>query len=106
MGAGEQSEHLQPCGRSPTTTDQTTHEELVEAVRDELAHWPIGTGYYRATVGVDEAGEMVQPVLDALAQRLPETLAEYAMDGYHHGYVAAIEDVRRLLTGGDDRGSP
>lgn len=37
-----------------------------ETVRDELAGWPIGSGYYQTTVGTDEAREMARAVLALL----------------------------------------
>lgn len=38
----------------------------VEEIRDELAGWPIGSGYYITMVSVDEAREMGQAVLALL----------------------------------------
>lgn len=40
-----------------------------ERIRDELAGWTIGSGYYSTMVGVDEAGEMADAVLAALGLR-------------------------------------
>ena len=37
-----------------------------ERIRDELAGWIIGSGYYSTTVNVDEAGEMADAVIAAL----------------------------------------
>ena len=37
-----------------------------ERIRDELAGWTIGSGYYSTTVNVDEAGEMADAVIAAL----------------------------------------
>ena len=44
-------------------------EQLFEAIRDELAGWPIGSGYYAAQVAVHEAGEMADAVLNMLPDR-------------------------------------
>ena len=44
-------------------------EQLFEAIRDELADWPIGSGYYVTKVAVHEAGEMADAVLTLLSQR-------------------------------------
>lgn len=37
-----------------------------ERIRDELAGWTIGSGYYSMMVDVDEAGEMADAVLAVL----------------------------------------
>ena len=37
-----------------------------EQIRDELAGWTIGSGYYSTMVNVDEAGEMADAVIAAL----------------------------------------
>ena len=42
-------------------------DEAREAVRDELAHTTIGAGYYSTAVGIDEARDMADEVLAALA---------------------------------------
>jgi hypothetical protein len=42
--------------------------ELVEKVRDVLAGWPIGNGYYGTKVGTDEALGMAREALDAIAE--------------------------------------
>ena len=44
-------------------------EQLFETIRDELAGWPIGSGYYATKVAVHEAGEMADAVLTRLSQR-------------------------------------
>ena len=41
----------------------------VEEVRDELAGWPIGSGYYQTKIGPDEAREMAQAVLALLSSQ-------------------------------------
>jgi len=43
--------------------------ELREAIRDVLAGWPIGSGYYSTAVGVDEAWEMADAVMQMLSER-------------------------------------
>lgn len=35
----------------------------LEAIRDELAGWPIGSGYYQTKVSVDEAREMAEALV-------------------------------------------
>jgi len=46
-----------------------------EAVRDEIAGHPIGSGYYGTAVSVDEAGE----IADAVLALLPETTTEWGV---------------------------
>ena len=41
-------------------------EQLFETIRDELAGWPIGSGYYATRVAVHEAGEMADAILERL----------------------------------------
>lgn len=41
-------------------------DELRDRIADELAGHQIGTGYYAASVGMDEAREMAQAVIDEL----------------------------------------
>ena len=43
--------------------------ELREAIRDVLAGWPIGSGYYTSKVAVHEAGEMADAVMQMLSER-------------------------------------
>ena len=40
-------------------------DEAVEAARDELAGWQIGSGYYATQVAVDEALDMARAALEA-----------------------------------------
>lgn len=40
-------------------------EAEVEAARDALSGWPIGTGYYATAVGVDDAADMARAALRA-----------------------------------------
>lgn len=42
-----------------------------ETLRDALAGWPIGRGYYQTTVAADEAGEMADAVLALLRGETP-----------------------------------
>ena len=42
-----------------------------ETLRDALAGWPIGRGYYQTTVAADEAGEMADAVLGLLRGETP-----------------------------------
>lgn len=67
----------------PDRHAQPAPDALREAVRDELAHWPIGSGYYSTSVALDEAGEMADAVLavvakhrDAEVERLREQAQE------------------------------
>lgn len=48
--------------------DAPTGEHIREAVRDELAHWPIDSGYYATRVDIDEASEMANAVLAVVAK--------------------------------------
>ena len=41
-------------------------DELRDRIADELAGHQIGAGYYAASVGMDEAREMAQAVIDDL----------------------------------------
>lgn len=43
----------------------TPIERAVEAARDVIAGWPIGSGYYGTTVGVGEAWEIARELADA-----------------------------------------
>lgn len=43
--------------------------DLWEAIRDELAGWPIGSGYYATQIAVHEAGEMADAILNMLPGR-------------------------------------
>ena len=43
--------------------------DLWEAIRDELAGWPIGSGYYATKVAVHEAGEMADALLTTFSGR-------------------------------------
>jgi hypothetical protein len=49
-----------------TTAEGPDREALRDLIRDELAHWPIGSGYYSTTVGTDEARDMADAVLALL----------------------------------------
>ena len=51
----------------------TDRDEMVRVVRDEIAGWPIGSGYYATSVSVDEAREMAAAVVGALAEQIGET---------------------------------
>ena len=44
-------------------------EQLFETIRDELAGWPIGSGYDTTRVAVHEAGEMADAVMQMLSER-------------------------------------
>jgi len=60
-----------------------------EAVRDELAGTPIGTGYYSTAVGIDEAHDMADEVLDALAPFVADRERQAAARAlYHASHVA------------------
>lgn len=43
--------------------------EIWETIRDVLAGWPIGSGYYTSQVAVHEAGEMADAVMQMLSER-------------------------------------
>ena len=49
---------------------------LIEVLRDELAGWPIGSGYYGTQVGTDEAREMAHAALPVIAAGLLAPLRE------------------------------
>lgn len=70
-----------------------------EAVRDELAHTTIGSGYYAMSVGVDEAREMADEVLAALAPFVAAREAQAAAKALRDA-AAALE-----LPKADDRWS-
>ncbi len=42
-------------------------ESMRDLIRDELAGWPIGSGYYATAVSVEDAREMADAVLAVLA---------------------------------------
>lgn len=52
------------------TTTPTTEAELVDRITDELAQWPIGSGYYQTAVSTDEAREMAAAILTELRPHL------------------------------------
>lgn len=53
--------------------------QVIAAVADEIAHHPIGSGYYTTTVSTDEAREIAETVLTFLAER-PDLLATLRPD--------------------------
>ena len=84
-------------------------DEEREAVRDELAHTTIGAGYYSTAVSIDEARDMADEVLAALAPHVAALVrAERAaaLRDARDAYPAMLRDmvsrgsVRRWL---DDR---
>lgn len=52
-------------------------DSIRDRLRDELAGWPIGSGYYLTTVSVDEARDMADAVL-AVLRDLPDDVIERA----------------------------
>ena len=86
--------------------------EHVEALRDEIGGWPIGSGYYATRVGTDEAREIAEhlltstdpAVLDAMqdalvrANRIAE---ERETETYYDGFERPILETRtntRIVT--------
>lgn len=55
----------QECACARLTADLPITDEAVEAARDELAGWQIGSGYYATQVAVDEALDMARAALEA-----------------------------------------
>ena len=53
---------------------------LIEVLRDELAGWPVGSGYYGTQVGTDEAREMAHAALPVIARELLAPLRELHAD--------------------------
>lgn len=51
-----------PATLAPSAGQDT--ERLRDEVRDGIAGWPIGSGYYGTTVGIDEAGDIADELLD------------------------------------------
>ena len=49
-------------------------DDLRDRIADELAGHQIGTGYYATSVGMDEAREMAQAVIDALGLVVERTV--------------------------------
>ena len=49
-------------------------DDLRDRIADELAGHQIGTGYYAASVGMDEAREMAQAVIDDLGLVVERTV--------------------------------
>ena len=49
-------------------------DELRDRIADELAGHPIGTGYYATSVGMDEAREMAQAVIEDLGLIVERTV--------------------------------
>jgi len=41
-----------------------TKEQVIELIRDEIAGWPIGEGYYQTTIGVFTARDLAEGVYD------------------------------------------
>ena len=64
-----------------------------EAVRDEIAGHPIGSGYYATTVGVDEAAEIADAVLSLLPGRSEaEVKAESKAEAWDEGAIFGIRN--------------
>ena len=53
-------------GQTCEVVEVSEIDVMRERIRDELAGWIIGSGYYSTTVNVDEAGEMADAVIAAL----------------------------------------
>lgn len=49
-------------------------DDLRDRIADELAGHPIGAGYYATSVGIDEAREMAQAVIDDLGLVVERTV--------------------------------
>ena len=56
----------------PDTPAPAPSDEDREALRDALAGWAVGSGYYATQVGTDEAGEMADAILAAGWTRSPQ----------------------------------
>lgn len=90
-----------------------SRDALIERVRDELAGWPIGSGYYGVTVGIDEAQEMAAAVVDAVLSTAADDLDAMYCDagvsvreennGYMYGediaYLEGVEAAQRRVRG-------
>lgn len=66
-------------------------EQLFETIRDELAGWPIGSGYYATKVAVHEAGEMADAVLALLPGRSEAEVKAEALEE-----AASVYDVAQI----------
>ena len=53
-------------GQTCEGVEMSEIDVMRERIRDELAGWTIGSGYYSTMVNVDEAGEMADAVIAAL----------------------------------------
>lgn len=56
---------------------------LRDLIRDELAGWPIASGYYSTAVSVDDARDMADAVLAVLADP-PADVFERALDMFRN----------------------
>lgn len=41
-----------------------TEQEEREALRDDIAYWPIGSGYYQTSIGIDEARDIADHLVE------------------------------------------
>lgn len=81
-----------------------------EALRDIIAHWPIGSGYYTTSVGIDEAREIADAILTdflpAYTERIRaeqrETDAQIAASNLDRPWVASETpgDIARAIRAG------
>ena len=53
-------------GQTCEVVEMNEIDVMRERIRDELAGWTIGSGYYSTMVNVDEACEMADAVIAAL----------------------------------------
>lgn len=51
-------------------------QQVIDLARDELAGWPIGSGYYGTKVDVDEAREMAEAVLPVIVAAVLKPIRE------------------------------
>lgn len=51
-------------------------QQVIELARDELAGWPIGSGYYGTKVDVDEAREMAEAALPVIVAAVLKPIRE------------------------------
>ena len=66
--------------------------QRAEVLRDEIAGWPIGSGYYQSKIAVDEAAEIADfllPVVERIAD-------ERAAEAWDAGYSAAELDADEI----------
>ena len=77
--------------------------EIRDAIADELAHWPIGSGYYQTSVSSDDANDMADalmsdagPIGRLLAQLARANARKDDARAYGYGLTNVIETQIRL----------